>query len=976
MKLIFTGVSFLVLFSAFSVFAFEKELEFKNISDIAEISEGWEGQIIDQTDQSYLGWDVEIADADNDGKNEILTGGSPRSDLYLFEKDGSGEWQTKIIAENLAEKAPKNGMVLCVEVDDIDNNGKNEILAGTGQDGWGGGTAHLYLLQYDETKCTKKIFSNSFLKWSLWIHGIGIWDIDQDGVKEVISSFCGTGEITRFDFDKGLDNIERRKIHHNYASGEGSIITDIDNDGVVEYITADSFREGKARVYIYEFDSKGELVKPAAYAIDGVRGENHFNCSISYGDVDNDGKVELLVGWRKLPHSKDWYKGSIIAYDINANNRAGREKVKYEIAYEDEDLDQSYFENQMVVADADNDGKNELIVTTRGELRSGGGLGHVIMFSIDEQGNITKEIIANFHQDKVDSCWPDVADADNDGLNEIVVATGAGHRSKPGRSYIVILKKKSENYPVPTFSFRGAARQRSTWEDRKPFIDEMAKCGMNFYILHAIKSMDTDITEYYQPFDFIEGFYNSEQRKKIAEEVEHNKRTIERVCDYAHKRNIKVYLHTYEVWFPRDLKKKRADFINNKDLRLKYLKDKVYELFMTHPKLDGFVMTTSESHIIANSRQEITEFVMAAYEGMQKASSDQGVPARDLMLRTWLSDGARTAEILEYFPLELSEDVREHIILSTKNTIGDYCMSHPVNPLFAAVKGQLRIAEFQGEAEYRGWNWVPNPMLKRWKKRLQELYANGVDGMWIGNMGDKPLNSIIRGGIWQSLNVYGMERLTYDLNTDVNEIYYDWAAEKFGKEAALPMVEILCLSEDALEKAMYMHKLCMNDHSSFSGSIPRIEKIIRVSKLYFSDGDKRVEISEENLDSIIQEKEESVAIIDKMLGILRENETKFNPEDIKMIENDILVLRNYSFAMRYYLESYFRYKLCQKLTGDSREHMKELCLEVIEQARKHSSAKPHFIGRTGRKAFTIIPEIIYSELTESKAEIIEKADNM
>jgi len=35
-------------------------------------------------------------------------------------------------------------------------------------------------------------------------------------------------------------------------------------------------------------------------------------------------------------------------------------------------------------------------------------------------------------------------DADNDGKNEIILATGKGDRTKKGRSYIVLLKKENK----------------------------------------------------------------------------------------------------------------------------------------------------------------------------------------------------------------------------------------------------------------------------------------------------------------------------------------------------------------------------------------------------------------------------------------------------------------------------------------------------------------------------------------------------
>lgn len=42
----------------------------EKIKDIATIATGWRGEIVAKVDQSYVGWDVEISDADNDGQNE------------------------------------------------------------------------------------------------------------------------------------------------------------------------------------------------------------------------------------------------------------------------------------------------------------------------------------------------------------------------------------------------------------------------------------------------------------------------------------------------------------------------------------------------------------------------------------------------------------------------------------------------------------------------------------------------------------------------------------------------------------------------------------------------------------------------------------------------------------------------------------------------------------------------------------------
>ena len=98
----------------------------------AALASGWVLERVGTVDQSYAGWDVEIGDADNDGKNEILTTGCPDSRLHLFKKTAAG-WQARQLADNLAEQRP--GMGLAVRVADLNGDGRNEVLLGTGQEG-------------------------------------------------------------------------------------------------------------------------------------------------------------------------------------------------------------------------------------------------------------------------------------------------------------------------------------------------------------------------------------------------------------------------------------------------------------------------------------------------------------------------------------------------------------------------------------------------------------------------------------------------------------------------------------------------------------------------------------------------------------------------------------------------------------------------------------------------------------------------
>lgn len=425
MKLLMLIVPFLILYSCKK----QVSLEFENI---AKLTQNWRGEVIAEIDQSYAGWDVEIGDADNDGANEILTTGCPDSRLYLFDSE-NGEWHTFQIADNLAQSTP--GMGLTVKIVDLNRDGTNEIIAGTGQET--GGVAKFYLFQLIGGKMNKRLYLEPECNQSSYTHNFAIHNLDHSDNLEVISAYCGGGEIIRFDFNADLTNIQARKLYTVSGSGEESLIADVDNDGEVEYLTSNSFRHDMAQVEIFEFDRQGELITPPRIVIDGFDDNKCFYASLMVGDVDNNGQNELIIGWKR---KQDINKATILGYQVQ-----DKATPIYTLAYEDEAFDLSYFEKMMVVADADNDGVKELLVSTRGDNLSekikSQHYGYVFMFKIDQSGQIHRQLLLDFDEQLAESSWLAVGDADNDNKNEIILATGKGDRTQPGKSFVVLVEK-------------------------------------------------------------------------------------------------------------------------------------------------------------------------------------------------------------------------------------------------------------------------------------------------------------------------------------------------------------------------------------------------------------------------------------------------------------------------------------------------------------------------------------------------------
>jgi len=327
------------------------------IGDLTDVvASGWQGQIVAQVPQSYCGWGVTIGDADNDGRNEILATGSPDSRLYLFHNN-AGTWQTQLLANNLATVSP--GMGLCVQVLDLNGDGRNEVILGTGQDG-GGSPAHFYVMQTNGQTITSQISARPLNPDSAFTHNFACYDLNGDGVKEVVSAYCGTGEIVQYNIAKNLSNVTATTIHNNSGSGEDCWIGDIDNDGKPECIISDGYRAGQGTVKIFDFNAGGTLKSDPRITINGYDGKSCFLGTFAVGDIANNGKNELIIGWDRTEGDN---KGTIIGYNVQGT----RATPAQTFAYEDPAMGRGYFGQLMQVADVNNDGKEDLVVTTRGE---------------------------------------------------------------------------------------------------------------------------------------------------------------------------------------------------------------------------------------------------------------------------------------------------------------------------------------------------------------------------------------------------------------------------------------------------------------------------------------------------------------------------------------------------------------------------------------------------------------------------------
>jgi hypothetical protein len=332
---------------------------------------GWERNEIEE-DASQDIMSVAVGDADNDGDNEVVTGGDG-SGVRIY--DGSkSDWTFEQIIEELH--------VTSVLIGDADNDGKQEIVCSTFE-------GMILLFERDgadwvvhtvERQAGEPIFS------------LCCGDGDNDGSSEIVA---GTEKDYVYLYEGSGDSWDRSTVDNRagryvYAVAVG----DGDGDGSNEIVAG----TGSKSVFIYEYDS-GTWTRSNvdANAAPGV-------ASVAVGDCDKDGKSEVYAGTTAKKIHRYEYNGSNWSKE-NVDNSVGGDVCGLEIC------------------DLNGDGWNELIALGRSKKAAGSIIviyerGPQQWFRLEADNHVTGEAMAL-----------DVGDADDDGKVELVAGSSVARKA-------------------------------------------------------------------------------------------------------------------------------------------------------------------------------------------------------------------------------------------------------------------------------------------------------------------------------------------------------------------------------------------------------------------------------------------------------------------------------------------------------------------------------------------------------------------
>lgn len=383
-------------------------------------------KVLDENGNSLPGWPKEnevycgqeaimqqgaaVSDLDNDGYNEIVIGDNCGY-LHIFNHDGSYFIEPKSIGGYLESPVIK----------DIDDDGTPEIILTD----WNT-KLHVVDIEGNHLPNWPKFLGapEGYDHWLSIFSSPIVSDLNNDGDIEIITHTRGynsfdseTGEVASSIWILDANGNPLPGWPKELFGSEGTnyysniIVSDIDDDRDLEIISGSSGFWGEEFAYVYAWELDGSDVEgwPILTGIEAF--------DVSAGDINNDGEIEIIVT-AENPEPNNW-NSCIFVY-----NSLGQLLNNFPVCEDDEEGIEIYtgFHGHPIISDLDLDNNLEINVGTDGGSALSSDNYLVRYYAINDDGSIVNEFYKMTDDMSFGNTIP-VSDIDNDGKNELFVST-------------------------------------------------------------------------------------------------------------------------------------------------------------------------------------------------------------------------------------------------------------------------------------------------------------------------------------------------------------------------------------------------------------------------------------------------------------------------------------------------------------------------------------------------------------------------
>ena len=448
-----------------------------------------------ETPDSYAGDSVSSAgDVDGDGRDDLLVGapfnddgGTDVGKAYLVLAGSLGDTASLNLAdadyEFMGENVEDYAGDTVSNAGDVDGDGKGDILiAAVGNDDGDGLAGKVYLVLGSSLEDTASLdladadytFVGEAYKDIAGESISSAGDVDGDGKDDILvgadgSNDGGTNAGKAYLFLGGslgstsslslaaADYTFTGELEHTYAGHSVSSAGDVDGDGKDDVLIAAPYNGGSddwpGKVYLFLGRSLGSTsslnVADADYTFTGENPNDNAGKSVSSaGDVDGDGKDDLLIGarWNDSAGIEAGKVYLVLGESLGSTSNLSLGDADYTFAGEGSEDDAGHF--VAGAGDVDGDGKDDLLVGAPFNDDGGSGAGRAYLVLGKSLGSTSSLDLSDADYIFTGENRGDIAgysvsgagDVDGDGKADLLVGAAGNDEQgdTTGKTYLIL----------------------------------------------------------------------------------------------------------------------------------------------------------------------------------------------------------------------------------------------------------------------------------------------------------------------------------------------------------------------------------------------------------------------------------------------------------------------------------------------------------------------------------------------------------
>ena len=284
--------------------------------------------------------------------------------------------------------------------------------------------------------------------------------------------------------------------------------------------------------------------------------------------------------------------------------------------------------------------------------------------------------------------------------------------------------------------------------------------------------------------------------------------------------------------------------------------------------------------------------------------------------------------------MNVVQSVSPNIVAALKTTPHDFYMTFPNNPRIGQLGKNPQWVEFDAWGQFYGCGLFPCSVVEDMQKKLTYARTHGAAGAWFRT----DLESMTDESDFNSFNLVNLisgAMLSQDINQDLDNVYKVWLGtglfDAFIPEsleaAPVPiqeeylgrLKEFMKASFSVALKTYYVRGFLFYENGRFIDTVDDsflVMKVLAGLEDWEPGANQRIEPTDENIAAIIAEKDEALAEVQKLPGILQVDSLPISAEFKAHTATMLSLYREYVIGFRLCAIGVFRAKQAE-VTGQA-----------------------------------------------------------